>query len=162
MDIRVGFGYDVHRMIINRKLILGGVEIPFIKGLLGHSDADVLCHAISDALLGAAALGDIGKHFPDTDPRFKDISSIVLLRHVGGLVRSNNYEIVNIDSTILLQQPKVAPYVKRMRDNIALSLGLLLNQVSVKATTNEELGFIGMGEGAAAYSVVSIRGFSQL
>jgi len=162
MDIRVGFGYDVHKMIINRKLILGGVEIPFIKGLLGHSDADVLCHAISDALLGAAALGDIGKHFPDTDPRFKDISSIVLLRHVGGLVRSNNYEIVNIDSTILLQQPKVAPYVKRMRDNIALSLGLLLNQVSVKATTNEELGFIGMGEGAAAYSVVSIRGFSQL
>jgi 2-C-methyl-D-erythritol 2,4-cyclodiphosphate synthase len=162
MDIRVGFGYDVHRMIINRKLILGGVEIPFIKGLLGHSDADVLCHAISDALLGAAALGDIGKHFPDTDPRFKDISSIVLLRHVGGLVRSNNYEIVNIDSTILLQQPKVAPYVKRMRDNIALSLGLLLNQVSVKATTNEELGFIGTGEGAAAYSVVSIRGLSQL
>jgi 2-C-methyl-D-erythritol 2,4-cyclodiphosphate synthase len=162
MDIRVGFGYDVHRMIINRKLILGGVEIPFIKGLLGYSDADVLCHAISDALLGAAALGDIGKHFPDTDPRFKDISSIVLLRHVGGLVRSNNYEIVNIDSTILLQQPKVAPYVKRMRDNIALSLGLLLNQVSVKATTNEELGFIGTGEGAAAYSVVSIRGLSQL
>ena len=162
MNIRVGFGYDVHRMIINRKLILGGVEIPFIKGLLGHSDADVLCHAISDALLGAAALGDIGKHFPDTDPRFKDISSIVLLRHVGGLIRSNNYEIVNIDSTILLQQPKVAPYVKRMRDNIALSLGLLLNQVSVKATTNEELGFIGTGEGAAAYSVVSIRGLSQL
>ncbi|MBA4311319.1 MAG: 2-C-methyl-D-erythritol 2,4-cyclodiphosphate synthase [Chlorobiaceae bacterium] len=160
--MRVGFGYDVHRMIINRKLILGGVEIPFIKGLLGHSDADALCHAISDALLGAAALGDIGKHFPDTDPRFKDISSIVLLRHVGGLIRSNNYEIVNIDSTIVLQQPKVAPYVKRMRDNIAHSLGLHLNQVSVKATTNEELGFIGMGEGAAAYSVVSIRGFSQL
>ncbi|MBI5021050.1 MAG: 2-C-methyl-D-erythritol 2,4-cyclodiphosphate synthase [Ignavibacteriales bacterium] len=158
MDIRVGFGYDVHKMIINRKLILGGVEIPFIKGLLGHSDADVLCHAIADALLGAAALGDIGKHFPDTDNRFKDVSSIVLLRHVGGLIRSNNYEIVNIDSTILLQQPKVAPYIKKMRENIADCLGIYVNQVSVKATTNEELGFIGLGEGAAAYSVVSIRG----
>ncbi|MBI5476302.1 MAG: 2-C-methyl-D-erythritol 2,4-cyclodiphosphate synthase [Ignavibacteriales bacterium] len=157
MDTRVGFGYDVHRMVANRKLILGGVEIPFIKGLLGHSDADVLCHAIADALLGAAALGDIGKHFPDTDQRYKDISSLILLRHVGGLIRSNNYDIVNIDSTVLLQAPKIAPYVKRMHDNISHALGLHLNQVSVKATTNEELGFIGMGEGAAAYSVVSIR-----
>jgi 2-C-methyl-D-erythritol 2,4-cyclodiphosphate synthase len=157
METRVGFGYDVHRMVVNRKLILGGVEIPFIKGLLGHSDADVLCHSISDALLGAAALGDIGKHFPDTDPRYKNISSIVLLRHVGGLIRSNNYEIVNVDSTVLLQMPKIAPYVRRMRDNISHALGLHLDQVSVKATTTEELGFIGKGEGAAAHAVVSIH-----
>jgi len=157
METRFGFGYDVHRMMLNRKLVLGGVEIPFVKGLIGHSDADVLCHALADALLGAAALGDIGKHFPDNDSRFKDISSLILLRHVGGLVRSNNYEIVNADSTILLQQPKVHPYVKKMRENIAQALGIELNQISVKATTNEELGFIGMGEGAAAYAVVSIR-----
>ena len=157
MEIRFGFGYDVHRLVANRKLILGGVEIPYIKGLMGHSDADVVCHAMADALLGSAALGDIGKHFPDTDSRFKDISSLVLLRHVGGLIRSNNYEIINVDSTILLQQPKVSPYVKKMRENIADVLGLHLNQVSVKATTNEELGFIGMGDGAAAYAVDSIR-----
>ena len=157
METRFGFGYDVHRLVTNRKLILGGVEIPFIKGLIGHSDADVLCHALADALLGAAALGDIGKHFPDTDPRFKDISSLVLLKHVGGLIRSNNYEIVNVDSTLLLQQPKISPYVKRMRENISLALGIQMNQVSVKATTNEELGFIGMGDGAAAYAVTSIR-----
>ncbi|MDI6766296.1 MAG: 2-C-methyl-D-erythritol 2,4-cyclodiphosphate synthase [Bacteroidota bacterium] len=155
--MRFGFGYDVHRLVTNRKLILGGVEIPFVKGLIGHSDADVVCHAIADALLGAAALGDIGKHFPDTEPRFKDISSLVLLRHVGGLVRSNNFEIVNVDSTILLQQPKISSYVKRMRENISHALGVHLNQVSVKATTNEELGFIGMGDGAATYAVASIR-----
>ena len=157
MDIRFGFGYDVHRLVTNRRLVLGGVEIPFVKGLLGHSDADVLCHALADALLGAAALGDIGKHFPDTDPRFKDISSLVLLKHVGGLIRSNNYEIINVDSTLLLQQPKIAPYAKRMRENIAQALGLQLGQVSVKATTNEELGFIGLGEGGAAYAIASIR-----
>jgi 2-C-methyl-D-erythritol 2,4-cyclodiphosphate synthase len=157
MDLRIGFGYDVHRMVVNRKLILGGIEIPFVKGLLGHSDADVLCHAISDALLGSAALGDIGKLFPDTDPRFKDISSLVLLKHVGGLVRSNGYEIMNVDSTLLLQQPKIATYVRRMRENLAQALGIQINQVSVKATTNEELGFIGMGEGAAAYAIASIR-----
>jgi len=157
MEIRFGFGYDVHRLVTNRKLILGGVEIPFVKGLLGHSDADVLCHALADALLGAAALGDIGKHFPDTDPRFKDISSIVLLKHVGGLIRSNTYEIVNVDTTLLLQQPKITPYVKRMRENISQALGLQLSQVSVKATTNEELGFIGLGEGAAAYAIASLR-----
>jgi len=160
MEIRFGFGYDVHRLIANRKLILGGVEVPFIKGLVGHSDADVVCHALADALLGAAALGDIGKHFPDSDARFKDISSLILLSHVGGLIRSNNYEIVNVDSTILLQQPKISPYVKRMRENIMHALGLHLNQVSVKATTNEELGFIGLGDGAAAYAVCSIRGLS--
>lgn len=160
MQIRFGFGYDVHRMVINRKLILGGVEIPFMKGLTGHSDADVLSHALADALLGAAALGDIGKHFPDTDPRFKDISSLVLLKHVAGLVHSSNFEIINVDSTVLLQQPKIAPYVKKMRENIAFSLGLQVNQVSVKATTNEELGFIGMGEGAAAYAIASIQEFT--
>jgi 2-C-methyl-D-erythritol 2,4-cyclodiphosphate synthase len=157
MEVRFGIGYDVHRLVTNRKLILGGVEIPYMKGLVGHSDADVLCHAFSDALLGAAALGDIGKHFPDTDPRFKDISSLILLRHVGGLIRSNNYEIINIDATLLLQQPKVGPYVKKMRENISQALGLHLNQVSIKATTNEELGYIGMGDGAAAYAVASIR-----
>jgi len=157
MDVRFGIGYDVHRLVTNRKLILGGVEIPYLKGLVGHSDADVLCHAFADALLGAAALGDIGKHFPDTDTRFKDISSLVLLRHVGGLVRSNNFEIINVDSTLLLQQPKINPYVKKMRENIAQALGLHMNQVSVKATTNEELGYIGMGDGAAAYAVASIR-----
>jgi len=158
--VHVGIGYDVHALVEGRKLILGGVEIPYVKGLLGHSDADVLCHALADALLGAAALGDIGKHFPDSDPRFMNISSLVLLKHVGGLIRSNNYEIINLDSTLLLQQPKISPYVKRMRENIAQALGLHLNQVSVKATTNEELGFIGMGEGAAAYAISSIRSVS--
>ncbi len=157
MEVRFGFGYDVHRLVTNRKLVLGGVEIPFVKGLIGHSDADVVCHAIADALLGAAALGDIGKHFPDTEPQFKGISSLVLLRNVGGLVRSNNFEIINVDSTILLQQPKISSYVKRMRENISHALGVHLNQVSVKATTNEELGFIGMGDGAATYAVASIR-----
>ena len=156
--MRFGIGYDVHRMVVNRKLILGGVEIPYIKGLLGHSDADVLCHALADALLGAAALGDIGKHFPETDPRFKDVSSLVLLKHVGTLLRTNSYEIINVDSTVILQQPKIAPYIKRMRENIAQMLELSIDQVSVKATTSEELGFIGMGEGAAAYAVASIQG----
>ncbi len=155
--MRFGFGYDIHRMVVNRKLVLGGVEIPFLKGLLGHSDADVLCHAFADALLGAAALGDIGKHFPDTDPRFKDISSLVLLKHVAQLLRSNNYEVINIDATVILQQPKISPYVKRMRENISQALGVQIDQVSVKATTNEELGFMGTGDGAAAYAVASIR-----
>ena len=155
--MRFGFGYDIHRMVVNRKLILGGVDIPFIKGLVGHSDADVLCHAFADALLGAAALGDIGKHFPETDPRFKDISSLVLLKHVGQLIRIGNFEIVNLDSTVILQQPKISPYIKRMRENVAQALELQIDQVSVKATTNEELGFIGMGEGAAAYAVASIH-----
>jgi 2-C-methyl-D-erythritol 2,4-cyclodiphosphate synthase len=157
MDIRVGFGYDVHRLVVNRKLILGGVEIPFIKGLVGHSDADVLCHSIADALLGAAALGDIGKHFPDTDSRLKDISSLIILQHVGGLLRSNNFTIINVDSTIVLEQPKISPYVKRMRENISRALGIELHQVSVKATTNEELGSIGSGNGTASYAVASIR-----
>ncbi len=156
--MRFGIGYDVHRLVVNRKLILGGVEIPYIKGLIGHSDADVLCHAVADALLGAAALGDVGKHFPESDPRFKDISSIVLLRQVCELLRTSNFEIVNVDSTVVLQQPKIAPYIKRMRENLAQVLGLSLDQVSVKATTSDELGFIGMGEGVVAYAVTSIRG----
>ena len=154
---RVGIGYDVHQLVAGRKLILGGVEIPFIKGLMGHSDADVLCHALADALLGAAALGDIGKHFPDSDPRFKDISSLVLLKHVAELVREKHYEIVNVDATVILQQPKIAPHTKRMRENLAQVLGLALDQVSVKATTNDELGAIGMGDGAVAQAVASLR-----
>ncbi len=158
IQTRFGIGYDVHRLIVNRKLVLGGVEIPYIKGLSGHSDADVLCHSIADALLGAAAFGDIGKHFPDTDPRFKDISSLVLLKQVSGLLRSANFEIVNIDSTIVLQQPKVHPYTKKMRENIASALSIHVGQVSVKATTSEELGYIGMGDGAASYAIASIRG----
>ena len=156
--MRFGIGYDVHRLVANRKLILGGVEIPYIKGLVGHSDADVLCHAIADALLGAAALGDIGKHFPETDERFKDISSIVLLKHVGTLLRTNNFQIINIDSTVVLQQPKIGPYIKKMRENLANALDVSIDQVSVKATTSEQLGFIGMGDGAATYAVASIRG----
>ena len=155
--MRIGFGYDVHRLVVNRRLILGGVEIPYIKGLIGHSDADVLCHAFADALLGAAALGDIGKHFPDSDPRFKDISSLVLLKHVGDLMRENNFEVINLDSTILLQQPRISPYIKKMRENISHALEIGIDQVSIKATTNEELGFIGMGEGAAAYAIASIQ-----
>jgi 2-C-methyl-D-erythritol 2,4-cyclodiphosphate synthase len=155
--MRFGIGYDAHRLVVNRKLILGGVEIPFFKGLAGHSDADVLCHALADALLGAAALGDIGKHFPDSDPRFKDISSLVLLKHVADLVRQHHYEIVNVDATVILQQPKIAPHTKRMRENVAQVLGVALDQVSVKATTNDELGAIGMGDGAVAQAVASIR-----
>lgn len=155
--MRFGIGYDIHRLVINRKLILGGVEISSVKGLLGHSDADVLCHAIGDALLGAAALGDIGKHFPDTDPQFKDMSSLVILKVITGLLKGKNYEIVNIDSTVILQQPKIFPYIKKMRENISEAVGLHVEQISVKATTNEELGYLGMGEGAAAYAVASIR-----
>lgn len=155
--IRFGIGYDVHRLIVNRKLILGGVEIPFIKGLEGHSDADVLCHAIADALLGAAAMGDIGSHFPDTDQRYKDISSIILLRHVAAMLREARYDIVNIDTTVVLQQPKIRSYVHRMRENISAALGVAIDQVSVKATTTEEMGFVGKGEGASAYSIAAIR-----
>lgn len=153
---RIGFGFDVHRLVSGRKLILGGVEIPFEKGLLGHSDADVLLHAVSDALLGAAALGDIGKHFPDTDARFKGISSIQLLMQVGKLLTDKGYLVGNIDTTIVLEKPKIAPYADGMRKNISLALGINEDQVSVKATTNEGLGFIGVGEGAVAYAVATI------
>ncbi len=154
---RIGFGFDVHKLVAGRKLVLGGEDIPSDKGLLGHSDADVLLHAIADALLGAAALGDIGKHFPDTDPQYKDISSITLLEHIAKLIAENHFEIINVDSTIVLQKPKIAPYVDQMRKNIAHALRLDAANVSVKATTNEGLGFIGAGDGAAAYAVALIN-----
>jgi len=154
---RIGFGFDVHRLAAGRKLVLGGVEISFEKGLLGHSDADVLSHAIADALLGAAALGDIGTHFPDTDPKYKNISSLTLLAHVEGLLSKKSFTIGNIDTTIVLQQPKIAPHVEKMRENIASALHINIDCVSVKATTNEGLGFIGAGDGAAAYAVANIN-----
>ncbi len=155
--MRLGFGYDVHRLVERRKLILGGVEIPFEKGSIGHSDGDVLLHAISDALLGAAALGDIGKHFPDTDERFKDISSLKILKHVGELLRERHFRPMNIDSTIVLQHPKIAPYIDQMRVVVASALAIQIEQVSVKATTHEGLGFIGAGDGVAAYAVAFIE-----
>jgi len=153
----IGFGYDVHKFAEHRKLVLGGVEIPYDKGLLGYSDADALLHAICDALLGAASLGDIGTHFPDTDARYKNISSLVLLRQAGELVKQANFRVVNIDSTIVLQHPRLAPYIQRMRENIAEALQLDVSQVSVKATTTEGLGFTGTGEGAAAYAVALLE-----
>jgi 2-C-methyl-D-erythritol 2,4-cyclodiphosphate synthase len=154
--LRVGFGHDVHRLVPGRKCILGGVEIPHSKGFEGHSDADVLLHAIADALLGAAALGDIGKHFPNTDPRYKGISSILLVHQVADLLTQHRYRIVNIDATLLLDEPKIAPYVDRMRNEIANALGVAVQQVSIKATTCEGLGFIGAGEGGAAHAVAVI------
>ncbi|HTR82387.1 MAG TPA: 2-C-methyl-D-erythritol 2,4-cyclodiphosphate synthase [Bacteroidota bacterium] len=154
---KVGFGFDVHRLVSERRLILGGVEIPSAKGLLGHSDADVLLHAIADALLGAAALGDIGNHFPDTDSRYKDISSLTLLENVRQLLAQRKLEILNVDSTVVLQSPKIAPFVEQMRTNIAAALHVNISQVSVKATTNEGLGFIGSSEGAVAYAVALIN-----
>ena len=148
--MRIGMGYDVHRLTENRKLILGGVEIPYEKGLLGHSDADVLLHAIMDALLGAAALGDIGKHFPDSDPAYKGISSILLLEHVGRLLEKEGIEIGNIDATVIAQRPKLAPYIMNMRENIAKALNIDIQQINVKATTEEGLGFTGEGLGIAS------------
>ena len=156
-SMRIGYGYDVHRLAEGRKLILGGVDIPSLKGLEGHSDADVLLHAIADALAGAAALGDIGKHFPNTDERYRGISSLVLLRHVGDLVRSLKLDVINVDSTVVLEQPKIAPYVETMCRNIADALDIPPSCVSVKATTNEGMGFVGRGEGAAAHAVVLVR-----
>ena len=155
--MRIGMGYDVHRMVENRKLILGGVEIPYEKGLLGHSDADVLLHAIMDALLGAAALGDIGKHFPDTDDKYKGISSIKLLENVGELLADNGYVVGNIDSVIIAQRPKLAPYREQMRMNIAGALNIDINRVSVKATTEEGLGFTGEGAGISAQAVALLE-----
>jgi len=152
-NMRIGNGYDVHRLMEGRKLIIGGVEIPFEKGLLGHSDADVLLHAIMDALLGAAALGDIGKHFPDTDPAYKGADSMRLLQLVGRIIEENHYFIDNIDATIIAQRPKMAPHIDQMRANIAEGLGLDIRQVSVKATTEEGLGFTGQGLGIAASAV---------
>ena len=154
--MRVGMGYDVHKLVKDRKLIMGGVEIPYELGLLGHSDADVLLHAIMDALLGAAALGDIGKHFPDTDDRYKGISSIKLLEEVGKKIDEANYIIENIDATIIAQKPKMRPYIDDMRKNIADTLGLDISRVNVKATTEEGLGFTGTGEGISAQAVALI------
>lgn len=146
-------GYDVHRLVENRDLILGGVNIPYKKGLLGHSDADVLLHAIMDSLLGATALGDIGKHFPDTDNKYKGISSINLLKEVGSLIYTNGYSINNIDSTIIAQAPKMAPHIQTMRENIAKALNISLDKINVKATTEEGLGFTGEGSGISSQSI---------
>ncbi len=155
--MRIGMGYDVHRLTEGRKLILGGVEIPYEKGLLGHSDADVVVHAIMDALLGAAALGDIGQHFPDTDPRYKGISSIRLLERVGELLEEHFYFIGNIDATIIAQRPKLAPYREEMVRNVAHALGISESQVCIKATTEEGLGFTGQGEGISAQAIALLN-----
>lgn len=155
--MRVGMGYDVHKLVEDRKLMLGGVEIPYEKGLLGHSDADVLIHAVMDALLGAAALGDIGKHFPDTDAKYKGISSILLLKHVGQLLKENGYEIGNIDATVIAQRPKLAPYIGQMRENMAEALEISADRVNVKATTEEGLGFTGQGLGIASQAIAAIE-----
>lgn len=155
--MRIGMGYDVHRLAENRKMIIGGVEIPYEKGLLGHSDADVLLHAIMDALLGAAALGDIGKHFPDTDPAYEGISSMKLLEKVGQLLEDNRYVIENIDATIIAQKPKMCPYIDTMRENIAGALGIELFQVNVKATTEEGLGFTGAMEGISSQAICMLQ-----
>lgn len=159
--MRIGTGYDVHRLTEGRKLILGGVEIPYEKGLMGHSDADVLLHAIMDALLGAAALGDIGKHFPDTDEAYKGISSICLLEKVGELVEKELYAVSNIDATIIAQRPKLAPYIEEMRDHVADALKIEKNQVNIKATTEEGLGFTGSGEGIAAQAAALLDTFAN-
>jgi 2-C-methyl-D-erythritol 2,4-cyclodiphosphate synthase len=151
--MRIGTGYDVHRLVKDRDLILGGVKIDHEYGLLGHSDADVLVHAIMDALLGAAALGDIGKHFPDTEKAYRGISSIALLEHVAGLLKENGYSVGNVDSVIIAQSPKMAPHIENMRENIARALSIELNQISVKATTEEGLGFTGAGEGISSHAV---------
>jgi len=151
--MRIGQGYDVHKLAENRPLVLGGVTIPYEKGLLGHSDADVLVHAVMDALLGAAALGDIGQHFPDSDPAYKGISSIELLKKAGGLLDDRGYIIENIDSTVIAQSPRLAPYRAQMAENIAAALGLDSSRVSVKATTEEGLGFTGRGEGISAQAI---------
>ena len=154
--LRIGHGYDVHKLVENRKLIIGGVEIPYEKGLLGHSDADVLLHAIGDSLMGAAALGDIGCLFPDNDPKFKDADSLVLLSEVASLLKSKGYSIVNIDATLIAQKPKMRPYIDEMRRNIASACGVDIDCISVKATTEEGLGFTGSGEGISAHSVCLI------
>ncbi|HZX21243.1 MAG TPA: 2-C-methyl-D-erythritol 2,4-cyclodiphosphate synthase [Clostridia bacterium] len=154
--MRVGIGYDVHRLIEGRKLIIGGVNIPYEKGLLGHSDGDVLLHAIKDSVLGAAALGDIGRYFPDTDKKYKDANSLELLREVGALINSKGYIINNLDTIIIAQMPKMAPYIEEMRNNIASALNTGVDRINIKATTTEGLGFVGLGEGIAAKSIVSI------
>jgi len=155
--MRIGHGYDVHRYVENRKLILGGVEIPYKFGLLGHSDADVLVHAIIDALLGALCLGDIGKLFPDNNIKYKNIESLVLLKHVNNIITEKNYEIINIDSTIIIQEPKLSSYINNMRENIADTCEININNINIKATTEEKLGFTGALQGVAAHAVVLIN-----
>lgn len=154
--MRIGMGYDVHRLTENRKLIIGGVDIPFEKGLLGHSDADVLVHAIMDSILGAAALGDIGKHFPDTDPQYKGVSSMILLQHVGRILEAKGYKIENIDSTIIAQRPKMSPHIASMKIKIAQALKIEADMINIKATTEEGLGFTGNEEGISAQSICLI------
>ena len=155
--LRIGHGYDVHKLVEGRRLILGGVDIQYEKGLLGHSDADVLLHAISDSLLGAAALGDIGKHFPDTDSAYKNADSLVLLSRVNDIIKSAGYQVSNIDATVIAQAPKLAPHIEQMRKNIAKALSIEVDDVSVKATTEERLGFTGRGEGISAHAVCIIE-----
>ena len=157
MNMRIGHGYDVHRLVEGRRCIIGGVDIPFELGLDGHSDADVLTHAVMDALLGALALGDIGRHFPDTDPAYKGADSLALLRHVSALIREKGWQVGNIDATVLAQAPKLAPYREQMRANIAEMLETDVSRVSVKATTEERLGFTGSGEGMAAHAVALLE-----
>lgn len=158
LKFRVGQGYDVHRLVTDRRLILGGVDIPYEKGLLGHSDADVLAHAVMDALLGAAALGDIGKLFPDNDPEYEGADSLMLTRRVARVLEENGYAISNVDATIIAQNPKLAPYIDKMRENIAAALNIPVTDVSVKATTEERLGFTGRKEGIAAQAAALIYG----
>lgn len=157
MRFRIGVGYDVHRLVEGRRLVLGGVEIPYHRGLLGHSDADVLCHAIGDALLGAAALGDLGAHFPDDDPTYAGVSSLKLLHDIAGKLREAGYQVANVDATLVAQAPKLAPYVEQMRQNIAEALEVEVSAVSVKATTTEGLGFAGRGDGMAAHASVLLE-----
>ena len=154
---RIGHGYDVHKLVECRRLVLGGVDIPYEKGLLGHSDADVLLHAISDALLGAVALGDIGKHFPDTDEAYKNADSIILLSKVNDIITAAGYKVSNIDATVIAQAPKLAPHIEQMRKNIAKAISTELENVSVKATTEEHLGFTGRGEGISAHAVCIVE-----
>ena len=157
MNFRIGHGYDLHRLVEDRRLILGGVDIPFEKGLLGHSDADVAVHALMDALLGALALGDIGKHFPDNDPAYKGISSILLLEKVFELIARENYTLSNADITIIAQKPKLLPYIPEMRKNVAEALGCDISKISIKATTEEGLGFTGSGEAISAHAVCILQ-----
>ena len=151
--MRIGHGYDVHKLVEDRDLILGGVKIPYEKGLLGHSDADVLCHAVTDSLLGAAGLGDIGTHFPDTDPKYKGADSLELLRIVGDMVRDHGYRVSNVDVTMIAQKPKLKDYLPRIRENLAKAVGVTVDRVNVKATTEEHLGFTGSGEGMSCHAV---------
>ncbi len=155
--MRIGFGYDVHRFAFDRKLVIGGVEIPYGKGLAGHSDADVLCHAIGDALLGAAALGDLGCHFPSTDGKYQGISSLILLQEIQRLLVESKFKIINIDSTVVAEKPQLRPFINQMKTNIAKSLAIIFDQISIKATTSEGLGFVGTGDGIVAYAISLIE-----